>query len=75
MASHTASGRPCPVRAEAPGQSPKHPRRPAWMLGSLSEVHGLIPWMGGPFCPHKVPVASHQPQGPAEGLGAWEGPN
>lgn len=45
------------------------------MLGLLSEVHGLIPWMGGPFCPHKVPVASHQPQGPAEGLRAWEGPD
>ena len=71
--------RPQDVRAQSglrpQARAPKHPRSPAWMRGSLSEVHGLIAWRGGPFCPHKVLVASHQPQGPAEGLGAWEGPN
>ena len=38
------------------------------MLGSLSEVRGLIPWMGGPFCPRHVLAASRQPQGLVEGF-------
>lgn len=72
VASHVALGCPRPARVEVPGQrtpSRKHPRSPAWMLGSLSEVHGLIPWMGCPFCPQRVLVASRQPQGLVEGLG------
>lgn len=69
VASHMALGRLHPARAEAPGRSPPPSTREAQPgCRSLSEVHGLIPWMGCPFCPQKVLVASHQPQGLAEEL-------
>lgn len=64
VASHVALGRLRPTRAETPCHiPPSTPRSPAGTLGSLSEVHGLIPWMGCLFCPGKGLMASHQPQG------------
>lgn len=52
MASHVALGRLRPAWVEGLGQSStsQHRQSPTWMLGSLSEVLRLIPWVGCHSC-------------------------
>lgn len=71
VASHVALGRLRPAWVEGLGQSStsQHRQSPTWMLGSLSEVLRLIPWVGCQLLPGKVLVASHQPQAGGRALG------
>lgn len=52
MASHMALRRLRPAWVEGLGQSStsQHHQSPTWMLGSLSEVLRLIPWVGCHSC-------------------------
>lgn len=63
MACHVALGRLRPGWVEDLGQSStsQHHQSPTQMLGSLSKVLRVIPWVGCHSCQGKLLMASHQP--------------